>query len=74
MTYDLRVVRAEIEMMRATMEAQTVRIQELETRVLEERQRADASHAQLQVIDGRLVQIVEEVRDRVDSIMAECGP
>ena len=64
MTYDLRVARAEMKVMRATMEAQTARIQELETRVLEERQRADASHAQIQATDGRLIRIVEEMRPR----------
>ena len=41
---DLRIALAEREEMEATMEAQLARIQELEARVLEECQRADASH------------------------------
>ena len=48
LTHDLRVARAERNEIKATMEVQTAKIQELEVRVLEERQRADASHAQLQ--------------------------
>ena len=36
LTHDLRIARVEREEMRATMEAQTVRIQELKLRVLEE--------------------------------------
>ena len=54
------------------MEAQTARIQELEVRVLEERQRADASYAQFQETEGCLIQVVQEARNRVDSIMVEC--
>ena len=73
MSHDLKVARAEREVMRATMEAQATRIQEVETRVLEECQRADASQAHVQAIDGRLIRIVKEVRDHVDSILAECG-
>ena len=46
----------------------------METRVLEERQRTDASsYTQLQAIDGRLIRIVVGVRDHVDCILAECG-
>ena len=73
LTHDLRITRVEREEMRATMEAQTVRIQELEARILEERQRANTSHTQFQTTDGRLIRIVEEVRNCVDGIMAECA-
>ena len=72
MTRDLRIARAEREEMEATMEAQAARIQELEARVLEERQRADASHAQFQETEGRLIWIVEETGNRVDGIMVKC--
>ena len=60
LTRDLRIARAKREEMEATMEAQAARIQELEARVLEERQRADASHARFQEIEGRLIRIVQE--------------
>ena len=45
---NLRIVLEEREEMEATIEAQTVRIQKLEARVLEEHQRANTSHAQFQ--------------------------
>ena len=52
LTRDLRVARSEREEMRATMEAQAARIQEQEAIVLQECQRANASHAQFQTTDG----------------------
>ena len=73
LTCYLRVALVEREEIEAIMEAQAARIQELEVRVLEERQRADASHAQYQETEGRLIQIVQEVGNRADGIMAECG-
>ncbi|XP_071933817.1 uncharacterized protein [Coffea arabica] len=72
LTHDLRVARAEREEMRATIEAQAARIQELEAWVLEERQRVGASYAQFQATDRHLIQIVEEVENRADGIMVEC--
>ena len=72
MTRDLRVGRAEREEMRATIKVQAARIQELEARVLEERQKTDASHAQFQATSGRLIRIVKERGNRVDGIMTEC--
>ena len=45
----------------------------METGAIKEHQRADASHAQFQVTDGRLIRIVEEVRYCVNGILVECG-
>ena len=74
LTHDLRIAQVEREKMVVTMEPQTARIQELEVRVFEERQRADVSHAQFQATEGRLIRIVEEAGNHVDGIMLSVRP
>ena len=49
------------------------RIRELETSVLEEQERTNAFREQVQAANGRLVQVVRDVRDRTDRILTECG-
>ena len=49
------------------------RIRELEASVLEEQGRTNALQEQLDAVNGRLVQVVGEVRDRANNILVECG-
>ena len=72
LTREFRIVRAEIEKMEGTMEAQAARIQKLEVRVLEKCQRADAPRAQFQETEGHLIRIVQEAGNQVDGIMVKC--
>ena len=58
--------------LRATVDAQTARIHELETDVLEERNRAEALRKQLQEANRWLVRVVQEVRDRTEGMLVEC--
>ena len=67
-----RIAQEDNRELKATVDAQTVRIHELETNVLEEQNRAEALHEQLQEAKHRLVRVVHEIRDRTEGMMAEC--
>ena len=67
-----RIVQEDNRELRATVDVQTVRIHELETNVLEERNRVKALHEQFQEANHRLSRVVQEVKDRTERMMAEC--
>ena len=50
--------------MQAVLKMQEDRIQEIETSILEEQEPTNTLRDQVQEANGRLVQIVREVRDR----------
>ncbi|XP_027174459.1 protein FAR1-RELATED SEQUENCE 6-like [Coffea eugenioides] len=67
-----RIAQEDNRELRATVDAQTIRIHELETNVLEEQNRAEALREQLQEVKRRLVRVVHEIRGRTEGMMAEC--
>ena len=58
-----RSAQMEVERLRAVLQMQGVRIRELETSIFEEHERTNAFREQIQAVNGRLIQIVREVRD-----------
>ena len=68
-----RVAQAEIQRLTAMVETQAARIHELEENVQEEQGRANALHGQFQAINGQLTRVVQEVKDRTEGIITECG-
>ena len=63
-----RRCQTEIERLQAALRVHSARIRELETSVLEEQERTNAFREQAQAANGRLVQVVRDVRDRTDRI------
>ena len=55
-----------------TVDAQTIRIHELEMNVLEERNRVEALCEQFRETNPRLGRVVQELRDQTNGMIAEC--